>query len=113
LAAVPTAVFNDGDRLFSHPLLFYQDEYDPEEEKELTLNARSGIDYFMEDWMSYSNGRLDKMTLINVPMSKLDDTWKAREYDVIKSDNPYDIAARLALKFGERCIWYINWNTSC
>jgi len=97
LAAVPTAVFNDGDRLFSHPLLFYQDEYDPEEEKELTLNARSGIDYFMEDWMSYSNGRLDKMTLINVPMSKLDDTWKAREYDVIESDNPYDIAARLAL----------------
>jgi len=97
LAAVPTAVFDDGDRLFSYPLLFYQDEYDLEEEKELTLNARSGLDYFMEDWMGYSNGKLDKTTLINVPINKLDDTWRAREYDVIESDSPYDIAARLAL----------------
>ncbi len=97
LAAVPTSVFNGGDKLFSHPLLFYEEERDIDEEKELTTYAREGLDYFMEDWMSYSNGRLDKMTLINVPMNKLDDTWKAREYDVIESDTPYDIAARLAL----------------
>jgi len=51
----------------------------------------------MEDWMSYSNGRLDKMTLINVPMNRLDSAWKAKEYDIIESDSPYDIAARLAL----------------
>ena len=97
LAAVPTAVFQSDDKLFSHPLLFYQDEYPVEDDKERSLNARQGIDYFMEDWMAYSNGKLDKMTLINVPMNKLDSTWKAKEYDVIESDNPYDIAARLAL----------------
>jgi len=97
LAAVPTAVFQEDNRLFSYPLLFYQDEYPVSEERERSLNARQGLDYFMEDWMSYSNGRLDKMTLINVPMNRLDITWKAKEYDVIESDSPYDIAARLAL----------------
>ena len=34
LAAIPTSVFNDGDKLFSHPLLFYQDDYEPEDEKD-------------------------------------------------------------------------------
>jgi len=97
LAAVPTAVFQSDGKLFSYPLLFYQDEYPVEDDKERSLDARAGIDYFMEDWMSYSNGRLDKMTLINVPMNKLDSTWKAKEYDMIESESPYDIAASLAL----------------
>ena len=97
LAAIPTAIFRSDDKLFSNPLLFYQDEYPVEDDKERSLNARQGLDYFMEDWMSYSNGKLDKATLINVPMNKLDDTWRASEYDVIESDSPYDIAARLAL----------------
>jgi hypothetical protein len=97
LAAVPTAVFNDGDKLFSNPLLFYQDEYPVKEDKELTLNARQGIDYFMEDWMSYCNGQLDQMTLINVPKNKLDPSWKAKEYSIINADNPYDIASQIAL----------------
>jgi len=97
LAAVPTAVFRSEDKLFSNPLLFYQDEYPIEDDKERSLNARQGLDYFMEDWMRYSNGRLDKMTLINVPMNKLDSTWKSKEYDLIESESPYDIAARLAL----------------
>ncbi|EMR73554.1 hypothetical protein MBGDN05_00115, partial [Thermoplasmatales archaeon SCGC AB-539-N05] len=56
LAAVPTSVFNDGNKLFSNPLLFYQDEYPVKEDKERSLNARQGLDYFMEDWMSYCNG---------------------------------------------------------
>ena len=42
--------------------------------------------------------KLDKITLINVPMSKLEETWKVREYDIIESDCPYDFATRLALK---------------
>jgi len=97
LAGVPTAVFNDGDKLYSHPLLFYQDELDIEEERELTLDARKGIDYFMEDWMSYCNGKLDQMTLINVPKNKMDSSWKAKEYTVIQNNSPCDIAAELAL----------------
>ena len=97
LAAVPTAVFDDGDKLFSNPLLFYQDEYPVKEDRERSLNARQGLDYFMEDWMTYCNGKMDQMTLINVPKSKLDSSWKAKEYTVIESDDPYEIANKLAL----------------
>jgi len=98
LAAVPTAVFDNGDKLFSHPLLFYQDEYPVEEDQRLlSLNARQGIDYFMEDWMAYCNGNLDQMTLINVPKNKLDSSWKAKEIDLIEGDDPYEIASEIAL----------------
>ena len=97
LAAVPTAVFNNENILFSHPLLFYQDEYHANEDKELTLNARQGIDYFMEDWMSYCYGELDQMTLINVPKNKLDQSWHAKQSTMISADNPYEIADQLAL----------------
>jgi hypothetical protein len=97
LAAIPTAVFNDGGKLFSNPLLFYQDEYPVKEENELSLNARQGIDYFMEDWMSYSNGQLDQMTLINVPKDKVSQ-WKAKEYTLIEGRDPYTIASEIALR---------------
>jgi hypothetical protein len=97
LAAVPTSVFNDGNKLFSNPLLFYQDEYPVKEDKERSLNARQGLDYFMEDWMGYCNGKADQMTLINVPKNKLDSSWKAKEYTVIESDDPYELASNLAL----------------
>ncbi len=96
LSAVPTSVFDNGEQLFSHPLLYYQDEYPVEEEKELTLNARQGLDYFMEDWMGYCNGQMDQMTTINVPKSKVDQ-WPAKNYNVIESTSPYDIANKLAL----------------
>ena len=48
--------------------------------------------------MSYSNGKLDKMTLINVAQSKLDSRWKAKEYEIINEDNPYAIASQIALR---------------
>lgn len=97
LAAVPTAAFNYEDKLFSHPLLFYQDEYPVSEDKERSLNARQGLDYFMEDWMSYCNGQLDQMTLLNVPKNKLDSSWQARDYTMIEGTDPYTIASELAL----------------
>jgi len=98
LSAIPTAVFYDKekDRLFSHPLLFYQDPYPVKDDKERTLDARKGIDYFMEDWMNYCNGRLDQMVLINVDKSKVRQ-WPSREITEIKGDDPYSIAAEIAL----------------
>ena len=96
LAAVPTAIFEAENKLFSHPLLFYQDFYRPEDEKKLSFNARSGINYFMEDWMDYCY-QLDQMTLINVDESKVNQ-WKSKEYTTIKGDNPFDIASKLALQ---------------
>ena len=102
LASVPTAVFKDQNpdenRLFSHPLLFYKDELELDEDKEKTLDSRVGIDFFMEDWMSYCNKKLDQITLINLPESKLHEDWDAREIISIDNNNPYDIASNLALK---------------
>lgn len=98
LAAIPTTVFNYGGKLYSNPLLYYQDKYPVTNDTERSLNARQGIDYFMEDWMDYSNGRLDQMTLINVNKNKLDDSWDANNYVTIDGNNPYDIADSLALQ---------------
>ena len=96
LASVPTAVFKNGSQLYSHPLLFYQDEQNFDDEKKLPLNARVGIDYFMEDWMSYCNGLLDQMTLVNVKKDEV--KWIAKNYVEIDADNPYSIASELALQ---------------
>ena len=97
LAAVPTSVFESNGKLYSNPLLFYQDEYNYEEDKERTLNSRQGLSYFMDDWMSYCNNKLDQMTLINVPKNKIDSDWNAKEYTLIEDINPYDIASKLVL----------------
>ncbi len=98
LSAVPTSVFYDknANRLFSYPLLYYTDEYPVKDDKERSLNARPGIDYFMEDWMSYCNGRLDQMVLINVDKSKVKQ-WPARDIVEINGSDPYTVAAKLAL----------------
>jgi len=97
LAAVPTTVFNYNGKLFSYPLLFYQDQLKIEDEKDVSLDAYPGIYYFMQDWMQYC-GQLDQITLINVPKNKLDNSWRANNYVEIKGDNPYDIASTLALQ---------------
>jgi len=97
LAAVPSSVFQQNGRLFSYPLLFFDEIYDYEEDSERTLNPRQGLDYFMEDWMSYCNGQLDQLKAVNVGMNKLDESWRAKEYFMINSDNPYKIASEIAL----------------
>ncbi len=107
LASIPTSVFRNEGKLFSYPLLFYQDEYDSKEEKELPLNARDGIDYFMEDWMSFCNDKLDKMTLINIPKSKIESNWNAKDTDVIAGTDPYEIASEIALidwSYSDDCV---------
>ena len=98
LASIPSAVFSNGDTMFSSPLLFFQpeDSY-PDEDKYLFLNDYDSIHYLMEDWMSYCGGKLDKLTAINVPKSDLEPEWKARDYAFIESDDPFDIASRIAL----------------
>lgn len=95
ISSIPASIFYDNDRLYSHPLLFYQDYYGVKEEKEKSLNARIGIDYFMEDWMSYCNGELDKIILINVDESKI--KWKAKDIFSIESNNIYEVASKIAL----------------
>jgi hypothetical protein len=99
LASIPTSVFKDQEenRLFSHPLLFYNEEDDYDEEKFITLNDYKGIDYFMEDWMGYCNGRMDKMNLINLEEKDLDSDWKAQDITEIHGGDIYEIANKIAL----------------
>ncbi len=93
MAAIPSAVFYDEktDKVYSNPLLFY-DESKGESVEELSLNARQGLDYFMEDWTAYT-GRLKKIECINVK----DTPWKADNYTSIQSSNIYEIASSIAL----------------
>jgi hypothetical protein len=95
LASIPTSVFYYDDKLYSHPLLYYQGPLNSDK-KEITLDARTGINYFMEDWMEYCYQRLDEMILINVPKYKVNH-WSARNYTVINGNNSYDIANKIAL----------------
>jgi hypothetical protein len=97
LAAIPTSVFNDGENLYSHPLLFYQDRAsETSEPEEITLDARTGIDYFMEDWSSYCFDKLDKIITINVPKEKVNH-WIARNYTEIEGETPFSISKNIAL----------------
>lgn len=95
LASIPTAVFHDDNTLYSHPLLFYQKDQKIRDEKEITLNANEGIEYFMDDWEQYCKV-FDEITTINIPFESIDHR-KSRNYTEITEDNPYDIAKTIAL----------------
>jgi hypothetical protein len=104
LAAVPTAVFNTGENLVSHPLLFYQDEIEEDEVKYNSLDAYKGVKYFMEDWMEYCGGELDKLTAINVDKSDLDNLGRDIKSNLnpsnsahITGSDPYKIASDIVL----------------
>jgi hypothetical protein len=98
LASIPSSVFNDGNTIYTNPLLFFQGEnaYSNEEENRF-LNDFSGTHYLMEDWMRYCGGLLDKLISINVPKNSLNNEWKYREADFIDSDNPFEIGKQIAL----------------
>ncbi len=93
MAAVPSAVFYDEktDRIYSYPLLFYEGEKELKKE-ELSLNARQGLNYFMEDWLIYCKD-LKEIEYINVDGKP----WKAKNYTYIKSNDIYEIASKIAL----------------
>ena len=95
LASIPTAVFHDDNTLYSHPLLFYQKDLKIRDEKEITLNANKGIEYFMDDWEHYCKV-FDQMITVNVPIDSIDHR-KSRNYTEIIEDNPYDIAKSISL----------------
>ena len=97
LAAVPGSVFKEEDTLYSNPLLYFQEEVEYESEAKRPLNAGEGITYFMEDWMSYSDSKLDQMTLVNVPRSKISRDWDAKNYKIIDSYDITEVASELAL----------------
>jgi len=95
LAAIPSSVFyeHNTDKLYANPLLFYEEGQELSKE-DLSLNARQGLDYFMEDWQTYTDG-LRKLETINMGSER---PYSAKNYSHINADNPYAIAEQLALK---------------
>ncbi|MCD6171681.1 MAG: hypothetical protein J7J36_04625, partial [Thermoplasmata archaeon] len=76
MSAIPASVFYDNEtgRMYSYPLLFYND-YTKGNDSKLSLNDRQGLDYFMEDWLSF-NKKLKQIEYINVDGKP----WKADNY---------------------------------
>jgi len=105
LASIPTAIFynHQTDKLFSSPLLFYQDEIITSDLKQRSLNGFQGISYFMEDWLSYSKGSLDHLSLINMKKDQIPDIWKTKDVKEIQGNDPYLLAHDIALQ---------NWENS-
>jgi len=98
LASVPTSIFSDGETIYANPLLLFQpDNTYPDEEKYRFLNDYSGTHYLMEDWMSYCDGKMDKLTTINVDQSELEKDWKAKTTKQIQENDPYKIASEITL----------------
>ena len=97
LAAIPTSVFRDDEKLFAHPLLFFEDEYKFKDEKERSLNNYQGIKYFMDDWQTFCDDKIDQMTLINIEKNKID-SWQANDYVIINEENPFNLANSIALQ---------------
>lgn len=99
LASIPASVFSDGETIYSSPLILFQprNAY-PDEEKYQFLNDYQSIEYLMEDWMSYCNGRLDQLITINVDENDLEDEWKTKEYKAITGEDPFEIASEIALQ---------------
>ena len=98
LAAIPTSVFTYDGKLYSYPLLYYEDEYKYKEDKERSLNAYQGLDYFMQDWAEYCNKDFDQITLINVDKGKVSNWGSSNNYVTINGDDPYIIASEIALQ---------------
>jgi hypothetical protein len=98
LAGVPASVYYDesSDKLISYPLLFYEDPNQGSGE-DLILNAGQGVDYFMEDWMTYSDEELDYLQLVNIAdESTVTQKWSAKETKTINSNDYARVAAEIA-----------------
>jgi len=100
LASIPASVFYDDsqDKLFTSPLLYLQEEHMSDDLKERSLNGWQGIDYFMQDWVSYSKGTLDQLSLVNIEPSQLENSWNADETIQLHGDDPYMLASEIALQ---------------
>ncbi len=100
MAAVPTTTFSHNGKLYSSPLLFYDEPYQAGSNADLTMNSFQGLDYFMQDWVTAAAP--EQLDLINVDPEDI--PWEAGTIsEPIQGDNPYAISAELALR---------NWESS-
>ncbi|MGA1872528.1 MAG: hypothetical protein ACMUHY_02555 [Thermoplasmatota archaeon] len=102
LAAVPASVFRseDDSRVFMNPVLFYEPPRETSDEEKVH-NTYPAVSYMMEDLMTVADGELDRMELIGfdgAPPGDIGNTWKASDIKTIDGDDPFSIAADIALE---------------
>jgi hypothetical protein len=102
LSAVPASVFfaPQSNQLYSNPLLFYQPPVDISDDEKRTLNANEGIEYFMEDWLTYSEGNLDGIQFINMNSADMDavkSMANASSIEIISGKSPAEVSKNIAL----------------
>jgi hypothetical protein len=103
ISAVPAAVIYDSsdDIVYSAPLLFWEPERGLSG-ADLPQDSAGSLDYFMEDWLTYSDNELDNIQFINMDPSEVDEvngrwnvsTQTSKQY---YDTNPYTIAKDIAL----------------
>lgn len=103
IAAVPSAVFYDtnDDIVYGSPLLLWE-PLRGLSGADLPQDSSMSIDYFMEDWMNYTDMQLDNIQYINMDPSDIDSVtsdWNVESVTEKRynSNNPYIIAKKLAL----------------
>jgi hypothetical protein len=100
-AAVPSSTFYSkvNDKVYSYPVVYYTPEKELED-AEKTLNPGQGVRYFMEDWNTYADNKLDRAQIINVPAGELTGAkalCNASKVSVIPKSDPYTMAKDIAL----------------
>ncbi len=107
LSEVPASTYysKTSDRIFSYPVVFYQPEQSlPDAQK--TMNGGQGVKYFMDDWMTYCGGALDRVQFVDMPVPKAKDALDALNLSVapgsggvsiIPPESPYATARDIAL----------------
>ena len=101
LASVPASVFYDeaSDTIFSHPLLYYNPPFDTDDKTMRTYNDFQGLEYYMEDFLTVSGG-LDMVEYVNMDDSdeqQVERMWGGNRSHTIRSEDPYETAAEIAL----------------
>ncbi len=103
MASVPSSVFASGDNLYAHPVLFYEEPIEGQNNVR-ALNASQGVHYFMEDWYTYCENSLDFVNYINVPeetRTELSEKYTTGKNLTINSNDPYSLASKIALQSWE------------
>jgi len=103
MAAVPAAVFYDkpNDIVYGSPLLLWEPSRGLTAEN-LPQDSSSGVDYFMADWLNYSDQQFDNVQYINLnpdEVDKVNGDWglNATTSKTYSSSDPYVLAKDIAL----------------
>jgi hypothetical protein len=103
LAAVPASIFysEQNRNLYSNPLLFYEAPFETTDDEQRVFNANQGIQYFMEDWLTYNEGEFENVQFINMADGDIEGAKaisNSRSYTTISGKTSAEVARNIALE---------------